>query len=329
MDTFESFDTQLYSVNEHTFDNIALQLFSFQAENNPVYKSFLENLGVLPARVSTVNEIPFMPISFFKRHSIKTGAWQPEVVFSSSGTTSAATSTHAVRDRSFYLSHSERCFRHFFGEIGNYHVLALLPSYLERTGSSLVAMISHFVERSGSPYSGFYLHDADRLLRDISLMRRSGKTVLLFGVSFALVDLAEQHSPDLSGCIIIETGGMKGRRREITRTELHSVLKKGLNVDRIYSEYGMTEMLSQAYTNGDERFFCPPWLKVYGRDLSDPLENGLLNETAGINIIDLGNWHSIAFIGSEDLGKVYTDGSFEVLGRIDNTDSRGCNLMIA
>jgi hypothetical protein len=189
-------------------------------------------------------------------------------------------------------------------------------------------MVDHFIRLSDSSFSGFYLHDVEKMLADIEKLRSANRKIVLFGVTFALLELAEHHKADFSDCIVIETGGMKGRRKEITRPELHSILKKALNLPAVYSEYGMTELLSQAYTTGNDRFFCPPWLKILGRDMTDPFQKGLLNETAGINVIDLANWHSIAFIETEDLGKVYSDGSFEVLGRMDNSDVRGCNLLI-
>jgi hypothetical protein len=328
LDTFESFKSQLYTVNETTFQDIALQLFRFQASNNPLYKTFVQHLGINPQSVTDIIGIPFMPISFFKLHSIKTGAWQPEMEFYTSGTTAQQPGKHPIFSLKFYLDHAERCFQQAFGALGNYHFFALLPSYLERSGSSLVAMLDHFIKRSESEFSGFYLHQISQLLADIDKAKRAGRKVVLWGVSFALLDLAQTQKPDLAGCLVFETGGMKGRRKEVTRHELHSILKKGLNLDEIYSEYGMTELLSQAYTAGGERFFCPPWLKIIGRDLTDPLQKGLLGETSGINVIDLANWHSIAFIETEDLGKVYADGSFEVLGRIDNSDVRGCNLLV-
>ncbi len=328
MDTSNSFYPDLYSLNDAQFEDIAMQVFHLQVENNPVYGDYVRRLGVDPDSVSGLAEIPFMPISFFKRHLIKTGAWQPETVFSSSGTTGAVTSRHAIRDLKFYLSHSVRCFEHFFGDIRDYHFLALLPSYLEREGSSLVAMMDHFVKMSGSPYSGFYLHNVEQLLHDVETLRQSDKKTVLWGVSFALLDLAERYSPDLGHCIVFETGGMKGRRRELTRSALHAALTNSLRVDRIFSEYGMTELLSQAYTRGGNWFECPPWMRVIARDITDPFEKGLLNQTGGINVIDLANFHSVAFIETEDIGKVRDDGAFEILGRLDNSDVRGCNLLV-
>jgi phenylacetate-coenzyme A ligase PaaK-like adenylate-forming protein len=329
LNTFESFKSQIYAVNDQTFDDIALQLFRFQAAENPVYKSYIQHLGVVPSMISQVTDIPFMPISFFKHHSIKSGAWTGNMSFTSSGTTGTATSTHEVFDLQFYLQHSERCFSHFFGDLKGYHFLALLPSYLERKGSSLIAMMDYFIKKSASPFSGFYLHNTEQLLNDIQKLKKdkSRKTVL-WGVTFALLELAENSPEDLGHCLIFETGGMKGRRKEITRHELHAYLSEKFNVNQIYSEYGMTELFSQAYSLENEKFKPVPWMKVMGREITDPLNKGLLGETSGINVTDLANWHSIAFIETEDLGRVYRDGTFEILGRMDNSDVRGCNLLV-
>jgi hypothetical protein len=328
LDTLKSFETKLYSVNESSFEDIALELFHFQAVYNPVYRDFLRNLSVDIKSVKQLSQIPFLPIRFFKSHDIKAGDWIPEVTFTSSGTTSSTTSRHPVRHLSFYLSHSQRCFEYFFGSLAGYHLLALLPSYLERQGSSLIAMIDHFIKVSGSTYSAFYLHNVDQLVDRLERLRQDEKRTLLWGVSFALLDLAEHHSMDLSHCLVFETGGMKGKRKEIIRHELHKVLSDSFHLKDVFSEYGMTELLSQAYTKGGTRFFCPPWMRVLARDLTDPLETGLLNESGGINVIDLANWHSAAFIETEDLGRVFDDGTFEVLGRADNSDVRGCSLLV-
>jgi phenylacetate-coenzyme A ligase PaaK-like adenylate-forming protein len=328
LDTFKNFERQIYSVNDRSFEDIALQLFRIQARHNSVYNSFVTHLGINPDKIHSLPAIPFLPIRFFKQFEIQTGQWAAQTVFGSSGTTGSATSRHLVKDLDFYLHHSLKNFEHFFGPISDYHFLALLPSYLERQDSSLVAMIDHLIKKTGSPYSGFYLDNIDILLKDLKKLKSSPKKTILWGVSFALLDLAEQHHPDLSHCLVFETGGMKGRRKEIIRAELHHTLKTGFNVSKVYSEYGMTELLSQSYSNGGECFFCPPWLKIIGRDPSDPLQKGLLNETSGINVIDLANWHSVAFIETEDLGKVSPDGGFEVLGRMDNSDVRGCNLLV-
>lgn len=328
MDTFKGFNRDLYSVNESNFENIALQLFHFQAENNPVYRDYLTHLRVDVNDVSSAGDIPFLPISFFKNHPIKTGAWEAETVFTSSGTTGQQTSAHFVRDLRFYLDHSVRCFEHFFGDIAQYHFLALLPSYLERRDSSLVAMMEYFIQKSRSSYSGFYLHDTGKLLNDLEKLKKDAKKTVLWGVTFALLDLAERYHPDLSHCLVFETGGMKGRRPEMTRPELHAILKNGFGVDQIFSEYGMTELFSQAYSRGKNAFFCPPWMKIVGREVTDPFRKGLLNETAGINVMDFANVDTVAFIETEDVGRVFEDGSFEVLGRLDNSDVRGCSLMV-
>jgi hypothetical protein len=318
----------LYSINESRFDNIALQLFSHQAANNDVYRSFIQHLGIHPKDVRALPDIPFMPISFFKEHIIKTGAWPTQCVFESSGTTAATTGKHHVFDLTFYLEHCRQGWESAFGPLENFHFFALLPSYLERSNSSLVAMMDHFIKTSGSPHSGFYLRNEEKLLTDLENVRNLGGRPVLFGVTFALLELAERFSPDLSHCLVFETGGMKGRRREMIREELHLELKQNFAVSKIYSEYGMTELMSQAYSSGESRFLPPKWMKIIGRDISDPLRKGLQNETAGINVIDLANWHSAAFIETEDLGKVYGDGSFEVSGRLDNSDVRGCNLLV-
>ncbi|MDQ2657132.1 MAG: acyl transferase [Bacteroidota bacterium] len=328
MDTFKGFTRDLYSINESTFDDIALQLFHFQAENNPVYKEYLTHLQLDINAVNSASAIPFLPISFFKNHVVRTGDWKAETVFSSSGTTGHRASTHSVKNLRFYLDHSVRCFEYFFGDIGQFHFLALLPSYLERSDSSLVAMMEYFIQKSRSHYSGFYLHDTEKLLKDLEKLKKGSKKTVLWGVTFALLDLAERYHPDLSHCMVFETGGMKGTRPEITRSELHAILKTGFGVDAVFSEYGMTELLSQAYSRGKNVFSCPPWMKIVGRDMTDPFKNGLLNETAGINVMDFANFDSAVFIETEDMGRVCEDGSFEILGRLDNSDVRGCNLMV-
>lgn len=326
MDTFKSFASKIYSLNDQSFDEIALEIFNFQALHNPVYAAFIRNLGVKVNDVRTLNDIPYLPVSFFKTQTVQSDTWVPETFFTSSGTTGTTVSRHAVADLSFYQHHARKCFEFFFGPLEDYHFLALLPSYQERQGSSLIAMIDYFISNSRSPLPGYYLTDYSRLFQDLS--RPTSQKLVLWGVSFALLDLVEHKAIDLSHCMIFETGGMKGRRKEITREELHTTLKNNFNVRSIYSEYGMTELFSQAYTDGTSRFKSPPWMKIVGRELGDPMAKGLQNETAGINVIDLANWQTISFIETEDVGKVYDNGTFEVLGRMDNSDIRGCNLMI-
>ena len=328
METYKSFSLDLSTVNEQNFEDIALQLFRFQAESNPLYKHYINCLRLEPFSVTSLKGIPFLPISFFKNHIIKTGAWVPEIHFVSSGTTGQQPGNHPVRDLAFYLHHASNCFEFFFGNVRNYHFLALLPSYLERRNSSLVAMMDFFIRTSNSPFSGFYLENTAQLLQDLQNLKSDGKKTILWGVTFALLDLAERYHPDLSHCMVFETGGMKGRRAEITRPELHATLSAAFGVKEIFSEYGMTELLSQAYSRGKKGFFCPPCMKIRVRDITDPMRKGLLNETGGINVVDLANLDSIAFIETEDLGKVDPDVSFEILGRMDNSDMRGCNLMV-
>ena len=319
----------MYTVNERNLDDIVLRLFRYQARHNPVYASYLNHLAINPEDIKRINEIPFLPISFFKNHTLKTGTWEGETYFTSSGTTGQSTSVHHVADLNFYLQHAERCFTHFFSPLSDYHFFALMPSYLERENSSLIAMMNSFIQKSNSEYSGFYLDDYDKLLKDVGLARKkSNKKIILWGVSFALLDIAEKHAPDLNDCLVFETGGMKGRRKEIVRQDLHDQLKKGFNVDRIYSEYGMTELLSQAYTDGGNSFKTPPWMKIIVRDVADPFEKGQIGRGGGINVIDLANFRSISYIETEDSGTVFANGSFEVMGRIDNSDRRGCNLLV-
>ncbi len=318
----------MYTINEQNVSDIALKLFRFQAEHNPVYGKYIHHLRIIPEKVTSVTDIPFLPISFFKTYQLQTGTWQAETTFISSGTTGLTTSSHLIADVNFYVDHAERCFDHFFGSLKDYHIFALMPSYLEREGSSLIAMLQSFVKKTASSYSGFYLYDHGKLARDLTLAKKDNRKIILWGVSFALLDFAEQFSIDLSGCIIIETGGMKGRREEITRQGLHQQLKKYFNVSDVYSEYGMTELLSQAYTKGEEIFYAPPWMRFMIRETTDPFEKGLISRTGGLNVIDFANFHSVSFIETEDAGKIHPDGTFEVLGRLDNSDARGCNLMI-
>ena len=326
MKTIKSFEEVLYGVNDQNFEDIALHLFKFQVENNAVYHDFVTHLR--RGQANSLEEIPFLPISFFKTHDIQTGTWIPETTFTSSGTTGPATSRHPIKALAWYLEHTERIFRHFFGPLENYHILALLPSYLEREGSSLVAMADYFIRKSKSVYSGFYLNHHHALVGKTSGTKRSDKKVVLLGVTFALLDLAETYALDLSHCLIMETGGMKGKRPELTREEVHRFICSRFNVPFILSEYGMTELLSQAYSFGQGRFLTPSTMKVLIRDINDPFDREPVGQTGAINVIDLANIYSCAFIETQDLGKIHQDGSFEVLGRMDNSDIRGCNLLV-
>jgi hypothetical protein len=329
LDILKSFQRQIYGLNASSFAHTALEVFRFQAEHNPVYHRFLLSRKVDWRKINRLTEIPFMPITFFKTHRLITGAWSPAGIFESSGTTGTRSSIHYYPEYSFYLRHALTNFEYFFGDVRQYHILALLPSYLERKNSSLISMLNFFMEKSGSAFSGFYLYNEGEMVDQIGRLKtRNDRKIMVWGVTFALMDLARNYKADLSGCLVFETGGMKGRREEITRDELHEMLKEGFSVDRIYSEYGMTEMFSQAYTRGGLSYHCPPWLRIFIRDLTDPLTIGLINRTGGINVIDLGNLHSVSFIETADLGRAYADGTFEVLGRTDNSDVRGCNLMV-
>lgn len=328
MDTFKSFELLLSSINAQSFNEIALRLFRFQAHENLIYRQYLEALRADVNQIKHIEDIPFLPIRFFKEHIIKTGIWPEKLFFESSGTTGTQTSRHGIKDLSSYLLHAEQIFEKNYGPLNNYHLLALLPSYLEKGNSSLVAMIDHFIKKTASADSGFYLNNYSKLVEDVNRLRGSSKKVIVWGVTYALLDIAEKYQPDWHDVMVFETGGMKGRRREITREELHQVLKTNLKLDKVYSEYGMTELLSQAYTQGAHLFYPPPSMKIVIREITDPFRKGLIDETGGINVIDLANIYSIAFIETEDLGRVDKAGNFEVLGRSDNSDVRGCNLMV-
>ncbi len=305
-----------------------MEIFQYQAANNPIYREYLHHRRVAIHQISNYEQIPFLPISFFKSHLIKTGAWPEEAIFTSSGTAGSVVSRHAVRSLQFYLGHTVRIFEDNFGPLGQYHVLALLPSYLEREGSSLIAMAKHFIDRSQSSFSGFYLNNLAELAAQVDQMRTGHRKVLLLGVTFALLDFAEQYPMNLSHCAVMETGGMKGRRQELTRQEVHAILKPRLRLPTVFSEYGMTELLSQAYSKGEGRYQCPPWMKVLLRDPEDPFDYSDTRQQGAINIIDLANFDSCAFIETQDLGKKHEQGYFEVLGRMDNSDIRGCNLLV-
>lgn len=319
----------IFNIKTHDeFEAIALQTFKYQFEHNAVYRSFCDLLYKHPSDIQTVAEIPFLPIQFFKSHEILSSKNPIQETFSSSGTTGSITSKHHVTDVTIYERSYQKGFQHFYGNIDDYVVLALLPNYLERKGSSLVYMVQDLIKKSKHPESGFYLHDTKRLKDHLIQLDTSGKKVLLIGVSFALLDLVESYSFSLKNTIIMETGGMKGTRKELIRTELHQILAKGFGVSTIHSEYGMTELLSQAYSIGNGVFKTPPWMKIFTRDPEDALSILPKGKSGGINIIDLANINSCAFIATQDLGKVYPDHSFEVIGRFDHSDIRGCNLMV-
>lgn len=323
-------EAQVFGINnEKDFSRIALGVYHFQFANNPLYRAFCEVLGRTPDKVRNFLQIPYLPISFFKTHAITTTSFQPALTFKSSGTTGANTSSHYVKDPALYEKSFLQAFRSFFGPVEEFCVIGLLPSYLERGDSSLVYMVDHLIRKSGHPQSGFYLYNFQALSDTLDLLERSGQKTVLFGVTFALLDFARQFPRKLSHTMVVETGGMKGRQKELTRSELHTLLREGLGIDNVYSEYGMTELLSQAYgANG--LFHCPPWMKIVLRDETDPLcllENQ--NSTGVINVTDLANLYSCSFIATDDLGRMGPGQSFEVLGRLDNSDVRGCSQLVS
>ena len=319
---------KITNINASSFESVAMDVFRYQAIHNPLYADYLRLIGKAPSSIQTIEEIPFLPIRFFKSHQIKTNIWPTEQVFTSSGTTGMATSQHHVRDINWYQQVSMSCFAPFYGSPSDYCILALLPSYLERSGSSLVFMADFFIKQSKYETSGFFLHEKTLLLKTLDECIKNNTPTILLGVSFALWNLAEEHPVDLKNVIIMETGGMKGRRQEITRPELHDILKNAFNVERIHSEYGMTELLSQAYSTGNGVFHPGPGMRILIREITDPFSINSFNKNGVINIIDLGNLDSISFVATEDLGKVYEDNSFEIIGRLDASDVRGCNLMV-
>jgi phenylacetate-coenzyme A ligase PaaK-like adenylate-forming protein len=314
--------------NQKQFEKIALKVFRFQYENNSVYRDFCDFLKVEKSSIKSLQQIPFLPIQFFKSHEVVSSTNPVQEIFTSSGTTGMITSKHLVTDVTLYEQSYQNAFSEFYGNIEDYAVLALLPSYLERNGSSLIYMVNDLIQLSNNPNSGFYLHNYDELTSKLFELDSEGQNVLLIGVTYALLDLIEQQNFQLQNTIVMETGGMKGKRKEIIREELHEILCKGFGVSNIHSEYGMTELLSQAYSLGNGIFECPNWMQILIRDTEDALSYVSTGKTGGINVIDLANINSCSFIATQDLGKKYPNNSFEVLGRFDNSDIRGCNLMV-
>ena len=314
--------------NQSDFKTCALQVFRHQFKNNAIYRSFCDLLYIHSSDVKEIEEIPFLPIQFFKSHAVLSSTQAVQETFTSSGTTGSSVSKHMVTDVSWYTKSYTKGFEYFYGPIEEYTVLGLLPNYLERDGSSLIYMVDDFIKKSNKPASGFYLNNLTELSKILIALDKKGEKVLLIGVTFALLDLIERQQFKLQKTIIMETGGMKGRRKEIIRNELHEILCAGLGVSKIHSEYGMTELLSQGYSSGDGVFDCPPWMKILARDTEDALTMVGTNKTGGLNVIDLANYNSCSFIATQDLGKVDNNGSFEVLGRFDHSDIRGCNLMV-
>jgi len=323
--------SKIFSVTEDNFRAIALELFRYQYQHNPVYNQYCNTLQADIDKINTIEKIPFLPISFFKTHTIVTTDFTPEAVFESSGTTGTINSRHFVKDIGLYKESFTRGFELFYGNPTDWCILALLPSYIERNNSSLVVMADELIKRSAHSLSSFYLDDREKLFNTLTQLEQQQQKTLLLGVTFALLDFAEQYTLPLAHTIIMETGGMKGRRKEITREEVHNILCNRFLLPAIHSEYGMTELLSQAYSKTNGSFNCPPWMKILIRDEDDPLtiHSTARNNpvTGAINIIDLANIYSCAFIATDDAGKLFSNGHFEVLGRIDNSDIRGCSLL--
>lgn len=320
---------KIFQINtEQEFNDVAVEVFHFQYGNNLLYQQYCDLIKVNPLEVKDSSQIPFLPISFFKSHEVKTTTFKEEIIFLSSGTTQQTPSKHFVKELSLYEKSFLITFKQFYGEVKDYCILALLPSYVEREGSSLVYMVEKLIAKSEHSESGFYLNNKSELINTLKTLEASGQKTILFGVSFALLDLAEQNQLQLENTIIIETGGMKGRREEKTREELYAIYNKKLGVSSIHSEYGMTELLSQAYSLDKGIFSSPNWMKIFIRDINDPFELLEKNKIGGINIIDLANIYSCSFIATQDLGKSHQNNTFEVVGRFDNSDLRGCNLLI-
>jgi len=328
MEDIAKFINELFDVNDSTFADKTLAIFQFQAKNNPIYSDFLHYLDISPSKITEIADIPFLPISLFKHQQVLNSGCASNFFFESSGTTSVERSKHYVPDIDLYRNSFLKGFNQFYGDVHDICIVALLPSYLERKNTSLVYMCNALIQLSSNNNSGFFLNEWDKLEQVIRKNESLGIKTLLIGVSFALLDLAEHFNMALKHTIIMETGGMKGKRKELTRAELHEVLKRNFGLKDIHSEYGMTELLSQAYAKQNGIFYTPPWMKILIRDTEDPLSLIAHGKTGCINVIDLANIYSCSFIATQDLGKLQQDGGFEVLGRFDNSDVRGCNLLV-
>lgn len=321
-------EDKVFSVEKDGFEGLALEIFRFQYLHNPIYHQYVKTIGVVGEQVKRLRDIPFLPVSFFKTHTLCTGSFEPEAIFESSGTTQTVNSRHYIKNLSLYRQSFMQCWQQFYGPVTDWCIIGLLPSYLERKNSSLVVMADELVRQSNHPQSGFYLYEHEQLAEVLQNLDVSAQKTLLIGVTFALLDFAEKFAMPLSHTTIMETGGMKGRRKEMTRPEVHAILQQAFGTKNIHSEYGMTEMLSQAYAVQDGIFQTPEWMKVLVRQDDDPFD---LRESGSgvINVIDLANIYSCSFIATDDIGKIYADGNFEVQGRTDNSDIRGCSLMVA
>ena len=319
----------IFSLQASGLETAALELFQYQYRENALYRAYTDALRIKPGSVKDILRIPYLPIQFFKTHTVACGTFEPELVFESSGTTQTVNSRHLVKTAAVYTQSFITAFERFYGPVGDYVILGLLPAYLERQHSSLVRMVQEMAQRSGHEESGFYLYDHDKLFRQLQALEARGQKVLLIGVTFGLLDFAAKYTLSLKHTIVMETGGMKGRREEWTRQEVHAYLVERLGTPCIHAEYGMTELLSQAYSKGNGLFDTPPWMKILLRDENDPFQVSAGRGAGVINVIDLANIDSCAFIATEDIGKIHADGRFEVLGRLDNSALRGCSLMVS
>lgn len=321
----------IFNINsEIDFTQKVISVFHFQYNNNVIYKKWVDLLKIDPQSISELTQIPFLPIQFFKTHEIiSTSKNETSIVFTSSSTTSQTPSKHIVNDVEVYEKSFIKGFEQFYGNIKDYCILALLPGYLERQGSSLVYMCDRLIKESNHPLSGFFLHNKEALIENIIQLKNTKQKTLLIGVSYALMDLADLNIALTEHFIVMETGGMKGTRKELLKEELHAYLKKGFNIKNIHSEYGMTELLSQAYSLGEGKFNAPPWMRFLIREVTDPLTIKTDRKTGGINVIDLANINSCSFIATQDLGRINEKGELELMGRYDNSDVRGCNLMVS
>ena len=324
----DDLEKEISAVDKFTFESLALKIFQYQSQNNVVYKTYLQLLEIDTTKIDKVFKIPFLPISFFKTFNVQSTPLAPEIVFESSSTTGVGVSKHAVPFASLYEKSCAESFNFFFGDYKKYCHLALLPAYLERENSSLVYQVNHFIKSSQYPQSNFYLHNHHDLYNQLMENEANKIPTILWGVSFALLDFVEACQMKLLNTQIVETGGMKGRRAELTRHELHQILQKGFGVPNIAGEYGMTELMSQSYALKAGLYQSPPWCRVFAREINDPLGLPIFNRNGVLNVIDLYNLYSCSFIATSDLGKVHDNGSYEVLGRVDYSDTRGCNLLV-
>jgi Acyl-protein synthetase, LuxE. len=321
-------EDKVFSVDKDGFESLALEIYRFQFQHNPIYREYAKTVGKVGDAVKTLTDIPYLPVGFFKWQKVCTTHYEPEAIFESSGTTQTINSRHFIKDLSLYRQSFLQGFELFYGPVNDWCIIGLLPSYLERKNSSLVVMVDELVQQSHHPQSGFYLYEHDKLAATLQQLEAAGQKTMLIGVTFALLDFAETFPMSLQHTTIMETGGMKGRRREMTRPEVHEILQHAFGVKSIHSEYGMTELLSQAYSFGNGLFQTPPWMKILVRQDDDPFDVRTTGSGV-INVVDLANIYSCSFIAVDDIGKVFPDGSFEVQGRTDNSDIRGCSLMVA